>query len=125
MRPHHFEMCNLYQSTPGDRINARHFVSLPLLAYAETIAPLKPCPFEIAGGASAVGLWGMIPHNSKTRKPMTIPGRGLEFANMLLVYAPAWGTRHVCAKPYAKPRIHIARWRVPSGRNGRPQGISP
>jgi len=50
-------MCNLYKSTPRDVINMRHLVALPLVQYADTIAPLKPGPFVIARGASAVGQW--------------------------------------------------------------------
>lgn len=74
-------MCNLYESTPRDKINARHLVQLPLLDYAKTIAPLKPGPFVMANGVSAVGQWGMIPPNSTTRKPMTTTGRPLSTNN--------------------------------------------
>lgn len=62
-------MCNLYQSTPRDRINPRHLVTLPPIDYAATIAPLKPAPIVMARGASAVAQWGMIPPDAPTRKP--------------------------------------------------------
>jgi putative SOS response-associated peptidase YedK len=74
-------MCNLYKSTPRDRINARHLVTLPELLYADTIAPLKPAPFVMAQGASAVGQWGMIPPNSKTRIPTGKEGRRMSTNN--------------------------------------------
>ena len=74
-------MCNLYKSTPRDRINARHLVTLPELVYADTIAPLKPAPFVMAHGAIAVGQWGMIPPNSKTRIPTGKEGRRMSTNN--------------------------------------------
>lgn len=74
-------MCNLYKSTPRDMINARHLVKLPELLYADVIAPLKPAPFVMAHGASAVGQWGMIPPNSKTRTPTGKEGRRMSTNN--------------------------------------------
>ena len=74
-------MCDLYKSTPRDRINARHLVTLPELVYADTIAPLKPAPFVMAHGAIAVGQWGMIPPNSKTRIPTGKEGRRMSTNN--------------------------------------------
>jgi putative SOS response-associated peptidase YedK len=74
-------MCNLYKSTPRDGINMRHLVQLPELLYADTIAPLKPGPFVMARGASAIGQWGMIPPGSTTRTPMTKQGRRMSTNN--------------------------------------------
>ena len=87
-------MCNLYQSTPRGTINARHLVQLPLVEYAATIAPLKPGPIVMAGGASAVGQWGLIPHSSKTRKPMTTTGKPMSTNNARReTLASAWTYR--------------------------------
>jgi putative SOS response-associated peptidase YedK len=92
-------MCNLYQSTPRDKINFRFLVTLPLLDYAETIAPLKAGPFVMSGGASAVGQWGLIPHNSKTRKPMTTTGRPMSTNNARReTLATAWTYRFPWAR---------------------------
>lgn len=63
-------VCNLYQSTPRDKINLRHLVALPELPYPAVIAPLSPAPIVLARGASAVAQWGMIPPGSESRKPL-------------------------------------------------------
>ncbi|WP_298930941.1 SOS response-associated peptidase family protein [uncultured Ramlibacter sp.] len=62
-------MCNLYESTPRDKINMRHLVKLPEKPYPGTIAPLKPGPFVKADGASDVGQWGLIPDGSPSQRP--------------------------------------------------------
>ncbi len=87
-------MCNLYNSTRRDMINLRHSVQLPEHVYAEIIAPLRPAPFVFANGASAVGQWGMIPHTSKTAKPMTSSGRPMSTNNCRReTMATAWTFR--------------------------------
>jgi uncharacterized membrane protein len=48
----------------------------------------------MAGGASAVGQWDLIPHNSKTRKPMTTTGRPMSTNNARReTLATAWTYR--------------------------------
>jgi len=87
-------MCNLYQSTPRDKINARHLVQLPPVDYAATIAPRKPGPIVMAHGASAVAQWGMIPPNAAARRPMTSTGRPLSTNNARReTLASAWTYR--------------------------------
>jgi putative SOS response-associated peptidase YedK len=87
-------MCNLYKSTPRDGINMRHLVQLPELLYADTIAPLKPGPFVMAQGASAIGQWGMIPPDSKERNPKTKQGKRMSTNNARTeTVASAWTYR--------------------------------
>jgi putative SOS response-associated peptidase YedK len=92
-------MCNLYQSTPREKINARHLVQLPLIDYGATIAPLKPGPFVKQRGASAVGQWGLIPPSSKTQKPTTSTGRPMSTNNARIeTVATAWTYRFPWAR---------------------------
>lgn len=73
-------MCNLYESTPRDKISMRHQVGAPVGDYARTIAPLKPGPFVLRDRA-LVGQWGMIPENSPTRIPLLSNGRPMSTNN--------------------------------------------
>ncbi len=87
-------MCNLYESTPRNKVNMRHLVRLPEVEYLPTIAPLRAAPFVMAQGASAVGQWGMIPYSSKTRIPMTSQGKRMSTNNARTeTIATAWTFR--------------------------------
>ena len=74
-------MCNIYQSTPPDDLQAWFKVAAPTKTYAAAIAPLKEGPFIKADGVCDVGQWGMIPGTSKTRTPTTRDGRRLSTNN--------------------------------------------
>ena len=77
----------------------RHLVQLPELPYADTIAPLKPGPFVMARGASAVGQWGMIPSGSATRTPLTKQGKRMSTNNARTeTIASAWTYRFPWAR---------------------------
>ncbi len=87
-------MCNLYESTPRDKINMRHALTLPDVPYERTIAPLRAAPFVMAQGTSAVGQWGMIPYSSKTRIPTTSQGKRMSTNNARSeTVATAWTFR--------------------------------
>lgn len=74
-------MCNLYEPAPREKINPRHLVTLPAVPYGTYVAPLLPGPIVMARGASAVGQWGMIPADSKSRTPMTREGKRMSTNN--------------------------------------------
>lgn len=73
-------MCNLYESTPRDKISMRHQVGAPVGDYARTIAPLKPGPFVLRDRA-LIGQWGMIPEHSSLRTPLLSNGRPMSTNN--------------------------------------------
>ncbi len=73
-------MCNLYAPTGPEKISMRFAVSAPVGAYAATVAPLKPGPIVVPGGA-LVAQWGLIPPNSSTRVPMLPTGQRLSTNN--------------------------------------------
>lgn len=74
-------MCNLYESTPRERINERFAVSVPPRPYAPQVAPLQPGPIVVQHGQAHVGQWGMIPPNSATRLPTGQGGKRLSTNN--------------------------------------------
>ena len=87
-------MCNLYHSTPRDRLEPWAKIALPQLDYAPVIAPLKPGPIILPRGASAIGQWGMTPPGSKTRTPTTREGRRMSTNNARReTVASAWSYR--------------------------------
>jgi putative SOS response-associated peptidase YedK len=102
-------MCNLYESTPKDLIEPWFEIPQLLGDYDPVIAPLKMAPFVKAEGATRVGVigqWGMIPHNSKTRIPMTREGRRMSTNNArretvasAWTYRFAWGRGQRCLIP--------------------------
>lgn len=91
-------MCNLYEPPQREIIEQRHQVQLPELDYGRVIAPLKNGPFVMANGA-AIGQWGMIPPNSKTRRPTASTGRLLSTNNARReTLAKAWTYRFAWAR---------------------------
>ena len=99
-------MCNLYQTTPREKINMKFAVGAPVGDYAATAAPLKLAPFVTAGPDALVGQWGMIPPNSPTRKPMMANGRPMstnnarrERVNVAPTYRRAWQAGRRCLIP--------------------------
>ena len=87
-------MCNLYQSTPRDRLEPWAKVVLPPVHYEPVIAPLKMGPILLPRGACAIGQWGMIPPGSQTRIPMTRTGKRMSTNNARReTVASAWTYR--------------------------------
>ena len=92
-------MCDLYKSTPREISNMRHLLQLPEVLYADTIAPLKPGPYVMARGASAVGQWGLIPPDSRERTPKTRQGKRMSTNNARTeTMASAWTFRSAWAR---------------------------
>ena len=73
-------MCNLYAPESPQKISMRFAVAAPIEPYGPTVAPLKPGPIVIAGGA-LVAQWGLIPPQSPTRVPMLSSGQRMSTNN--------------------------------------------
>jgi putative SOS response-associated peptidase YedK len=98
-------MCNLYQSTPRDRINMRFALQVPDQAYLPTIAPLRDGPFVLADRV-VVGQWGMIPPKSRTKRPTLPNGKPMSTNNARVeriatapTYRDAWARGQRCLIP--------------------------
>lgn len=99
-------MCNLYRPTDRERIHSRWRVQVPDTEYLTYVAPLKPGPFLTAGGVARVGQWGLIPPDSKTRRPMLGTGRPLSTNNArretvatARTFRSAWAAGQRCLVP--------------------------
>ncbi|MGE0497050.1 MAG: SOS response-associated peptidase [Ramlibacter sp.] len=102
-------MCNLYHSTPRDRLPAVFASIVQQIdgpGYAPVAAPLKLAPYIRARGAAVVGQWGMIPPSSKTRTPTTSSGKRMSTNNARIegvakawTFRFAWGRGQRCLIP--------------------------